>query len=216
MKQMLLAICFLAGSGVYANPTIKTLGGPLDFNAPVVQSKSNLTNLSPAGQIVFENTSGGFYGLATDGSWISFGQSASNVSQVRVDTSSTNGSAGVGDRVKVFTNSSSSGSDITYNPSGTNGDSFTINTTGIYAISYTGNASAGDAFTISLNASPAAGGTSLAAANALARCYAFGANSPVNCSWTGKLNSTNVIRAHQDGTTAGTASYNMMTITKIN
>ena len=72
------------------------------------------------------------------------------MSEVRVDTSTGNGSTG--NRLKVFSNSNVQGTDITYTSDAINGDTFTINETGVYAISYTANASAGDVFTISLNA----------------------------------------------------------------
>ncbi len=108
-------------------------------------------------------------------------------------TSSSNGSTGV--RVKVFTNVEvEDGSDISFAPESVLGSTFTI----------------------SLNASTlTGGGTSLPADEILAHAFAFGANSPVNCSWTGKLEAGNIIRAHQDGTTSGTPALSRFTITRV-
>ena len=218
MRKIFLAACCLVMSNAFASPFIKSMGGtPFDFNAPIVQSKSSLTNLSPAGQIVFENSSLGFWGLAPDGTWVPFGSTTGIRSQIKVNGSSGNGSTG--NRVKIFTDLEySNGSDITYTKhlTGVDGDKFTINTDGLYSISYSASADDGDYFAISVDASQTTASTSLAADKVLARCFQSGGSTITNCSWTGELNAGQVIRAHQDGTTPGNDALNTFTITKIN
>lgn len=214
-KLFSIASLFLALASMSAQAVPYT-AGPFDFNAPIVQSKSNLTNLSPAGQIVFENSTLGFWGLAPDGTWVSFGSTTGIRSQVKVNGSAGNGSVGV--RTKIYTTVElNQGSDIIYlkDPTGNNGDTFTIATNGLYAISYSASASAGDYFAISVDADPTVVSSSLPLDEVLARCQIFGANSVANCSWTGELTAGQVIMAHQDGATAGTANFNTFTITKI-
>lgn len=213
--RILTALCIVFFGLISQANTPKVLGGPFDFNAPIVNDKTGLTTLSPSGQIVFENSTNAFYGLTPDGTWILFGATSGAYSQVTVDGSTSNGSSG--NRVKVYTGVRiNTGSDILYTSDSVNGDTFTINTDGLYSISYSASASLGDNFAISINASPTTLATSLPSANVLARCTIFGANAAVNCSWTGNLNATDIIRAHQDGTTSGNTGLNTFTITRIN
>lgn len=223
MYKILSAGCLLLAMftiGAQAKPSFSVKGSTLDFNAPIVQDKTNLTNLAPAGQIVFENPSQTFFGLAPDGTWVNFGSTSNVPSQITVHNSSANGSTGV--RVKVFNSTPTieTGTDIDYIPDGINGDMFKILTSGVYAISYSASASLLDYFAISRGNTTTALdltlSTNLAAANTLARCSISAGNHVANCSWTGYLNANEVIRAHQDGTTSGTAALSTFTITRIN
>src|SRR5215471_16225278 len=76
------------------------------------------------------------------------------VSEISVNTG--NGFGSVGVYARRFLNVDvATGSDITYTQDATNGDSFSINTTGIYAISDTDFSWLADTFSISLNSDPA-------------------------------------------------------------
>lgn len=93
------------------------------------------------------------------------------------------------------------GSDITYADSATNGGSFTINTTGIYAISYTDGSSAAESILgVSLNSSQLT--TSIDSITNADRVTITDdyLNRYSNCSATLNLTASDVIRAHTDGT----------------
>lgn len=117
------------------------------------------------------------------------------VSEIAVDTG--NGFGSVGIYARRFLNIDvSSGLDITYIQSAINGDSFRINTTGVYAISDTDLSNNGDTFSISVNSDPAVEITSLQPSDRL--CSS--SMDPLhiqNCAITLKLNAGDVIRAHR-------------------
>jgi len=125
-------------------------------------------------------------------------------SMIRVNTS--NGFGSTNTAIRRFTNTTSSqGSDITYADSATLGNTFTINTTGVYAISYTdGTGTAGGAaFGISLNSTQLTTNIAdITVADRLAYSDSSAANYQINSSWTGYLTSGSVIRAHGTNTTA--------------
>jgi hypothetical protein len=126
-------------------------------------------------------------------------------SMIRVNTS--NGFGSTNTAIRRFTNTTSSqGSDVTYADSATLGNTFTINTTGVYAISYTDGASASASFGISLNSTQLT--TSIAditVADRLAYADTSSANQQTNISWTGYLTSGSIIRAHGVASSATSA-----------
>ena len=112
------------------------------------------------------------------------------------------------------------GTDITYAASATNGDTFTVNTNGVYAITYTNQFNATQWIGLSLNATGAdltANIVSLAASKILSSSATSAANYPVVVSWTGYLPTGSIIMAH-NGVSAvagtNTASVNF-TITRV-
>jgi len=117
------------------------------------------------------------------------------VSEVAVNTGDGFGSVGIFARrfqsVDVY-----SGSDITYTQSAINGDSFLINTTGIYAISNTDFSWPGDTFSISVNSDPATEITNLQASNRLCSS-SMDPGHLQNCTVTLKLDAGDVVRAHR-------------------
>lgn len=132
--------------------------------------------------------------------------------EVQVNTAASTGSVGI--YAMAFSNVElNTGTDITYTPSALNGDSWTVNTAGVYAISYTGNGVVGDNFAITRNASPTATASSAAAANRLAAAY--NVPSLISMAWTGLLAVNDVIRAHKDNTSTGTADRNRFGIVKV-
>jgi hypothetical protein len=125
-------------------------------------------------------------------------------SMVRLNTS--NGFGSTNTVIRRFTTTvTNQGSDITYADSATLGNTFTINTTGVYAISYTdASASAGSTpFGISLNSTQLTTTISdITAADRLAYVDTVSANGSATISWTGYLTSGSVIRAHGTVSTA--------------
>ena len=117
------------------------------------------------------------------------------VSEIAVDTG--NGFGSVGIFARRFLNIDVSiGSDITYVQNATNGDSFRINTLGIYAISDTDFSTNGDTFSISVNSDTATEITSLQAGNRLCSS-SMDPQHLQNCAVTVKLHAGDVIRAHR-------------------
>jgi hypothetical protein len=93
------------------------------------------------------------------------------------------------------------GTDITLTQSATNGDSFTINTDGIYAISYCdafSNSSVN--FGISVNSNQLTTSIpTITAANRIAEARTVGADLSGNCQVTMKFKAGDVIRCHTSG-----------------
>lgn len=112
-------------------------------------------------------------------------------SEVTMDTGNGFGSTGL--YARRFSNVDVNiGSDITLAQNATNGDSFTINTNGIYAISYTNYSANGDTSSISLNSSGATTLNSLTTANRLCS-FSMGTGQLASCSVTLGLSSGDVI-----------------------
>jgi hypothetical protein len=114
-----------------------------------------------------------------------------------------NGHGSTNTMVRRFSSSSVAGADITYADSATNGASFTINTTGIYAMTYSDVASGGNyeiGITVNSNGTTAVG--SLSAPAKLAYGGA-GASIYQSVSCVAHLTATDVIRAHTSGTPNG-------------
>lgn len=129
-----------------------------------------------------------------------------NSSEVSVDTGNGFGSSGT--YVMRFANVDANvGTAIAYTSSSIDGDSFTINTDGVYSITYTDGAavSPGDTIGISLNGGTSTSFASLSAGNRLcdqSMPYSYVAS----CSVTLLLNRNDVVRAHRTLATAGTAT----------
>jgi len=138
-------------------------------------------------------------------------------SSIRVDGS--NGYGSTNTRIKRFSNIRENiGTDITYADSPTLGASFTINTDGIYSISYS------DQGTVAMYFGPTKNSTELTTnIGSLAvpsSRLAMGTTSnvsgyPDSVSWQGSLVAGDIIRAHTDGTTSGTADRTTFTISKV-
>lgn len=96
------------------------------------------------------------------------------------------------------------GSDITYASSATNGDSWTINTAGVYSIAYQDNLLGNAVFGISLNSAQLTTAmNSITAANRLGATSCLSANANGEVSFCTILAVNDVIRAHGDGTASG-------------
>lgn len=127
-------------------------------------------------------------------------------SYIRLHTSNGYGSTNTFIR-RFSTTVSSTGSDITYADSVTAGGSFTIVTKGLYSISYTDNFSSSADFGLSLNSTQLTTNiVSITTADRLISERTIGGNAPAAVSWTGVLNANDVVRAHGDSTTDGSAA----------
>jgi hypothetical protein len=116
-------------------------------------------------------------------------------SEITVDSGNGFGSTGIYAR-RFLNVDVNVGSDITLTQSATDGDSFTINTNGIYSISLTDLVTSGDSTSISLNSSGATQINSLTAANRLCS-VALPVGVLSGCSVTLGLSSGDVIRVHR-------------------
>ena len=100
------------------------------------------------------------------------------------------------------------GTDITYAASAANGDTFTVNTNGVYAITYTNQFNTAASMGLSLNATGTDLTTSvqsLAASKILSTVSTGGVSYMGIASWTGYLPSGSIVMAHnQVSLTAGT------------
>lgn len=145
-------------------------------------------------------------------------------SMVRVNTAAGFGSTN--NSVRRYTNSTNGvngaviqGTDITYAGSATLGDTFTVNTAGVYAISVSDNWTAANTMAISQNA-PNLVGVTIAAQpplNILVVGVGAAANFSGTCSWTGYLAVGTIIRILVDGSGAsvnGTAAPAQFTMTR--
>ena len=135
-------------------------------------------------------------------------------SSVRVDTA--NGYGSTGTKIRRFSNVRDNvGTDIEYVPSGVNGDSFVVKSSGIYNISYSDNFSAGEPAGITKNTSSLSTNLSaLPVSEILAVDYASTASGSTNVSWQGYLIAGDIIRPHTNGAASSTA-YSGFTISKV-
>jgi hypothetical protein len=132
-------------------------------------------------------------------------------SMVRVDTSNGFGSTNTSIR-KFLTVETNQGADITYTKdvgSGL-GDSFTINTNGVYAVSYSDNLSTGQIIFILLNAT-----TNGTASSMLSFSTTSGVNTATATAWTGYLPSGSVIRAGAAASAGAGTAYVTFTIVRV-
>lgn len=140
------------------------------------------------------------------------------VSQISLYTSSALGTASgnttfVYDNVRINT-----GSDIAYIPDAVNGDSFLINTTGIYAITANIGNQTGGANGLTINNSPTAAFSSSSPTNILNTAQVVSTAQGGGISYTGTLTVGDVVRVQSSSSTDsinGTTYENIFTITKI-
>lgn len=138
----------------------------------------------------------------------------SSGSMVRLNTA--NGYGSTNTRIRRFTNVvTNTGSDITYADSATLGATFTINTPGVYSVSYSDSFTAASEFGLSLNSSQLTTSiNSITVSDVLSMANSMLANTAGFCGWTGYLPSGSVVRAHANGTAAG-SNYQTFTITRV-
>lgn len=195
------------GSAVAPTSTVD-ITGTLTVSTPI-GAASGGTGLSSPG------TSGNI--LTSNGTaWVSSAPSAGPRSYVYVDTG--NGHGSVATKIRRFTNTrASTGTDITYADSATNGSSFTINSDGLYGItSCDYSSTAASSFGYSVNSvSLATSITTISYPTGL-RGVTDTATSIVNCiSSVLFLSNTDVIRPHTDGTQTTTTQFVRFSIIKI-
>lgn len=155
--------------------------------------------------------------LASDGTptFLKVPANAAVQSMVRLHTA--NGYGSTNTKIRRFTTTvTNQGSDITYADSAANGASFTINTAGVYAISYVDNcASASMNMGISLNSTQLTTNIqSITLADVLNAVYTPAANAGACASVQLYLAAGSVVRAHTDGSAAGTPPITF-TITRV-
>ncbi len=123
-------------------------------------------------------------------------------SSVACDSGGTYGSTNT--RIKIFTNAVVVGTDITYATSPTLGDTFTINTPGIYQVSYTDGSSANaDNAGVSLNSAQLTTDIgSITTADRILMAANASAGGLCSMAATFRANAGDVVRAHGIGTTA--------------
>lgn len=136
-------------------------------------------------------------------------------SMIRVHTSNGWGSTNSAIR-RFLTLLLSQGTDITYTPSATLGDTFTINAPGVYALSLNDNGSSGAEFGLSLNSSTLSSSIStIAVADRLGHMTAAGTSFGVTVAWTGYLPAGSVVRVHGGGAAAGSPDRSNFTIARV-
>lgn len=212
MKKILIGtvLSLVLVSGVYAQDfNLKALG---DFFAPTVASRTALTNLVPAGSLVYDATNGsaGFYGLSPAGSWIPLGLTPT-ASRSEVMLSGGSGLGSTNTSVRRFSNSLiSTGSGITYTNSAVNGDTFTVNDAGMYSITYQDSSTTdgGMVFGITRNSTQLTTGPSgITDANLLATGIVSAVNRTSTCTTTVFLAAGDVIRAQAESGANDTTTY---------
>lgn len=185
-------------------------------NLSDVASKSiSFNNLSPmttGGDLIYGGTSGVGTRLANGSSGqvltSAGGTSAPTWSPVTTFTNSsvvstsTTGFGSTNTKIRIFGTPSTTGSDITYATSATNGDTFIINTAGVYAVSYQEEGNTGaPCFGISINSSNLTTDIqSIAAANRLTIGTVAAGNARMCVSWVGICAVNDVLRGHTNAT----------------
>lgn len=108
----------------------------------------------------------------------------------------------------------SSGSDVTRSVSAVNGDTFTVNTSGIYCVTFNAfNGSNGTAANIHVNSSLV---DSTASTNSHIRTWqSVSANFAVSTTWTGYIASGQVVWGQLNNTAAAGAYFNQLSIARI-
>ena len=123
-------------------------------------------------------------------------------SHIQVNNGNGYGSTGTFIRRFVSTHTSL-GTSITYADSATNGATFTVNVSGVYAITFCERYPTAGELGITRNASTTTQISSLGATDVLAITHQVQtASRRVAVSWCGPLNVGDIIRAHGDGTAA--------------
>jgi hypothetical protein len=159
-------------------------------------------------------------GAGADMSSVTFpssGTIATTFSSSQVLCDSPNGHGSTNNKIRRFTNSATTGTDITYADSATLGATFTINTAGLYAISYADFCTAASAaIGISLNSSQLTTTIGIiTTANRLLSVSTPTANLRGTLTVIARLAATDVIRAHTDGTPDATGAAQQFSIVRI-
>ena len=108
------------------------------------------------------------------------------------------------------------GTDITYTASAANGDTFTVNTNGVYAITYTNQFNVQAWLGLSLNATGSdltVNVATLTASKILSTVYTAINGGAGIASWTGYLPSGSIVRAHNDTSLVAGTSIGAVNIT---
>lgn len=183
-----------------------TLSGVLDLVGSAAQGDILYRDAAGWARLA-AGTSGYFLktnGAGANPAWAAGG---GGVGQQMVRLNTANGYGSTNTKIRRFTNTvTNTGSDITYADSATNGASFTINTSGVYAISYSDYFTTGGGRTgISVDSSQLTTNiTAITASNVVAvGAYTTAANESSTVSATLYLSSGSVIRAHTNGEATG-------------
>lgn len=205
--------CSLKSTGFTFNPstnvlTVGTVVGALTGTASgnttytannhgVVLSGSGntMTVIAPVASTSKVLTSGG---TGADPTWAD----VSTFSNSQVISTSTTGFGSTNTKIRTFGTPSVTGTDITYATSATNGDTFTVNTAGVYAISYSEEGSTGTpAFGLSVNSVNLTTDIQSIPTNERRTICAVGSgNDRKSTSWCGILAANDIIRAHTNNT----------------
>lgn len=200
-----------AGSNIFDKGTVQSTtaegGAGAADSKTVLYSASSLSNkpILLAGRLLSNQATAGTWASAISEVSLDVDQRLRYRSEVSVNTG--NGHGSTNNKIRIFsTTKRNYGSDITYATSAANGDSFTINKTGIYSIHYADGGSAGANFGVSVNSSELTTGI-LSLSNVNDRLGAIGtaAGLQATVSFTLTLNAGDVVRAHTQGTTDNTS-----------
>jgi hypothetical protein len=198
---------YFAGLNVQFKTDVANTGAcTLELNALGAKSIKVVISGAKADPPTGTIQAGDYVSMVYDGTdWVIIGLASivsdAKRSEVRLHTGNGNGSTNT--KIRIFTTAvTNTGSAITYATSATNGDSFTINESGIYAMSYWDQENTGSYMGISLNSSQLTIAiNSITAADRLVLATNAGNNNAV-AAITCWLAAGDVIRAHNDA--AGT------------
>jgi len=143
------------------------------------------------------------------------GRTAPLNSEIRAYTGNGHGSTNT--KIRRFTNSTTTGSDITYSDSSANGASITINTAGVYFIQYTDYRSGG-ATSIGLSINSTELTTSIASIAQASRLHmidTYGVFDMGNTFVCRPFAKNDVIRPHGNGDSDGTNGYNQFYASRV-
>jgi hypothetical protein len=189
----------------------------LDFAAPLVSDKTQITHLVPFGTIVFDEATSSFAGLDSAGSWQSM---TTPHSQIRLTQPNGYGSSGTFIRTFSHVDVNNGGSDLSYTSDSVNGDYITVNTAGVYAVDRSDSCQTSTpAIGISKNAS----GTQLSTAFANPGIPGSeqltwgvgGNNGSMHVSTVTYLSAADVIRAHDQNLECDAATFNYFNIIRL-
>lgn len=192
----------LVGTNVFQTITEKDIdGGAASNQRRITVPSGTFATISgltrKAGTILYgTDTLGLYYDDGTNLVLLAGGPAPSAMSRVFVTTGG--GSAATNTAIGTFTTVVENvGSDITYVSDSTLGDTFTVNTAGLYSISHTNNFNTANTLGISRNSSQLSTGIqSITAADALSITTTVSNDNAANCAVTIFLDASDVIRAH--------------------
>ena len=210
----------LIGRATTDTLTNKTITAPvIDF--VVFDDQTTPSNPSAGFYKAYFKSDGKLYSLNSSGVETEIGSAGSLPGVSEIALSDGNGHGSSGTSIRRFTTTNlSTGSDITYADSSTNGATFTINTTGRYAITYTdtANPATGATYGVSVNADSflATNINSLSYANGMRQFVRnTGVNAPFCCAVIINLTSGDKVRAHTDAQPNSTSTLTIFRIVRI-